>query len=822
MKSSIVRLLLWLALVSPVLAQSPACTFKGSLTTATTGVPFANNSANPQCNSFALSWASTGFTALSIQLEGSNDGTTYAAYTGASTVIAGTVNPSTALSGAIIIQAQSQIAFVRVRLNSATGSGAVNWQVYGYNGVSNAAKNGGGGSGGVTGVTATDPIFSSGGTTPNLFAALTGTSIGNSLVVLASGAPPTAGDCAAWVSGAGGLYLGDAGGSCAAYPAVWTVGTGGVTANTLVCMSGNTVITCGSGTATSAPTIIGIALATRSAGGNVNVSPAGTVASCVFENAVTANHIVTSGTTTAGDCQDYGTTSVGALPVNRPFVGVALASGAASSTQLVAFFAPGAVGGQVLATSPLSSTGSTVSIPGLSGKQGSGNLLATSSGTPASGNCAEFDTSHTLVDAGAPCSSTSGNFGTIASGTNTTATMVIGSGAQLQPGGTGIIGATVVDDANQFPALTTIAAGGSPVDHVAVTNATTANPATVAVSAVGSDSNVNLNLVSKGTGAVLVNGSPIGSGGGTTIWTGTASPNGSSTQAGPHNMTSNTAPTPFVASADASVSSTYAAWKAFDGLSGSGCTTCAWVADATVGHWLQLDLGSGAAVILDSYSIAASASTTASGMIVGWIMQGSNDGTTWNTVSTVSSQTWTDTSTTSQVQTYTPTTKTTAYRYWRITSTQSGTGSFTQIGELSLFYIASSFTSGVAGDFYFQTSTNQWYGPRPSGASPIWPLIAFPTISGYQTSGTTFTASGCSNSTLVGGATAGSYHSGTTGTCAVTVTFGLTATNGWACAANDLTTNTDAQTQTATTTTTATISGTTVTGDIVNFHCIAY
>ena len=111
MKSSIVRLLLWLALVSPVLAQSPACTFKGSFTTATTGVPFANNTANPQCNSFALSWASTGFTALSIQLEGSNDGTTYAAYTGTSTVIAGTVNPSTALSGAIIIQAQSQIAF---------------------------------------------------------------------------------------------------------------------------------------------------------------------------------------------------------------------------------------------------------------------------------------------------------------------------------------------------------------------------------------------------------------------------------------------------------------------------------------------------------------------------------------------------------------------------------------------------------------------------------------------------------------------------------------------------------------------------------------
>jgi len=94
----------------------------------------------------------------------------------------------------------------------------------------------------------------------------------------------------------------------------------------------------------------------------------------------------------------------------------------------------------------------------------------------------------------------------------------------------------------------------------------------------------------------------------------------------------------------------------------------------------------------------------------------------------------------------------------------------------------------------------------------------------FQSGGTTFTASGCSNSTLVGGATAGKFTSGTTGTCTVTITMGNsdTATNGWACFANDLTTNTNLWSETATTTTSCTIQGTTVTSDVINFGAIAY
>jgi len=97
---------------------------------------------------------------------------------------------------------------------------------------------------------------------------------------------------------------------------------------------------------------------------------------------------------------------------------------------------------------------------------------------------------------------------------------------------------------------------------------------------------------------------------------------------------------------------------------------------------------------------------------------------------------------------------------------------------------------------------------------------------GYASSGTKFTISGCSAGTTVGGATAGSFSSGTTGTCTVTVTMdgatGLTAPNGWSCWASDTTTTADTILMTASTTTTATFSGTTVSGDVIKFGCVGY
>jgi hypothetical protein len=204
-------------------------------------------------------------------------------------------------------------------------------------------------------------------------------------------------------------------------------------------------------------------------------------------------------------------------------------------------------------------------------------------------------------------------------------------------------------------------------------------------------------------------------------------------------------------------------------------------------------------------------------MAPAWNFQGSNNGSTWTTIDTQTGISW---SSVGQIKTFTIASPA-SYRYYNFTVV--GFAGF-RAGVGTMYLNTSSFTSGSAGDFYYQTGTYQFYGPRPSGSAPTWPVQALPQYAGVVSSVATFTASGCSNSALVGGATAGTYTSGTTGTCTVVVTMGNTsnAPHGWACAANDLTTPADTIKQTASTATTATLSGTTVSGDAINFQCIGY
>jgi len=90
-----------------------------------------------------------------------------------------------------------------------------------------------------------------------------------------------------------------------------------------------------------------------------------------------------------------------------------------------------------------------------------------------------------------------------------------------------------------------------------------------------------------------------------------------------------------------------------------------------------------------------------------------------------------------------------------------------------------------------------------------------------SSAGSTFTASGCSNSALVGGVIAGQYTSGTTGTCTVTITLPAVA-HGWACHASDISTPANLISQSAKTTTSCTLTGTTVTNDIIVFSAFGY
>lgn len=98
---------------------------------------------------------------------------------------------------------------------------------------------------------------------------------------------------------------------------------------------------------------------------------------------------------------------------------------------------------------------------------------------------------------------------------------------------------------------------------------------------------------------------------------------------------------------------------------------------------------------------------------------------------------------------------------------------------------------------------------------------------GLVSNGTKFTTSGCSVSSTTGGATAGTFTVGAN-TCTVVVTMngatGMTATNGWACSAEDQTALLVLVSQSASNTTTASfnIPATAGATDVIRFLCVGY
>lgn len=327
-------------------AQNTAqCQFRGTFTSASSGNAFANNTTQPNCNVFALTWNSITFSALSIQIEGSDDGSSWTVYSGTSTVARGP-NPSTALSGTIIVTPDAKIAFVRVRVTSVTGSGGINYQVYGYSGTSAALGSSAGG----------------GGTCGALAGDVTGTCAANT-VVKVNGAPVIANSPVVGTNSSGQIVA-------ASLHTSWVadVGGSGVTINTLICVTNPAQADeCPTTAGTNAPAVLGVALGTVIAGGSffANSTP-GSFQLCVFDNTAVLNDIVTTSTTTPGQCHDTGLTSVGTVSLNTPFVGIANDSG--TGTREIIFFSPGTFGTKqttsgtvtnVTGVSPITSTGGT-------------------------------------------------------------------------------------------------------------------------------------------------------------------------------------------------------------------------------------------------------------------------------------------------------------------------------------------------------------------------------------------------------------------------------------------------------------------------------
>jgi hypothetical protein len=80
--------------------------------------------------------------------------------------------------------------------------------------------------------------------------------------------------------------------------------------------------------------------------------------------------------------------------------------------------------------------------------------------------------------------------------------------------------------------------------------------------------------------------------------------------------------------------------------------------------------------------------------------------------------------------------------------------------------------------------------------------------------------SGCSAG-VSGASSVGTITSGAA-SCAVTLTFSITAAHGWSCSANDQTHHADVVWQSASTTTTATLNGTVSVSDVINYMCLPY
>jgi hypothetical protein len=196
----------------------------------------------------------------------------------------------------------------------------------------------------------------------------------------------------------------------------------------------------------------------------------------------------------------------------------------------------------------------------------------------------------------------------------------------------------------------------------------------------------------------------------------TLTPTLPSGDAAPHNMTAYNAPSPYVVTQSAGTG-----YLPF--TSGGGD----WNTSGVTG-WLEIDLGA-ASHIVTNYSIRGTSYGTNTGTYGpnAWVLEGSNDGSTWDLLDTVTGQTgWT----VSEVRNFTCDAATTAYRYYRYTISANNGADHTATQQLYLYY---------------------------AGTTETWsPATRTPTMSGADVTGQNFTVGSSSTDLSVSeGATAG-------------------------------------------------------------------
>jgi hypothetical protein len=173
----------------------------------------------------------------------------------------------------------------------------------------------------------------------------------------------------------------------------------------------------------------------------------------------------------------------------------------------------------------------------------------------------------------------------------------------------------------------------------------------------------------------------------------------------PHNMTSDTAPSPYVASQSTSYF-TAGASALFNGVGD-------WIGTNGGTDWIALDWGSGNSNALYGYQIQINTVAGAARRPKNWTMQGSNNGSTWITLDTQTNQTsWPG----AGKNTYALSSQSAAYRYykWNITA-NNGDASYTQVTQLYFWS-----TAVPTGAYTTLASTaGHWTGAGCTGGSYI-------------------------------------------------------------------------------------------------------
>ena len=144
----------------------------------------------------------------------------------------------------------------------------------------------------------------------------------------------------------------------------------------------------------------------------------------------------------------------------------------------------------------------------------------------------------------------------------------------------------------------------------------------------------------------------------------------------PLRMTSASAPSPFVISADSEYSGTYAAWKACDYDYGTY-----WVNSASTTGFLKIDLGSGNEQTVTSVGYQNNTVPNPTRMPQDFTIQGSNNDSDWTTLETVTGETaWGD----NEHRVF-ALTNTGSYRYYKIDITANNGASDLACGGFYLF-----------------------------------------------------------------------------------------------------------------------------------------